>query len=180
MTLTVQNLEQIQAEHPDWQFELWDGEMITMSPSDAISGEVGSQFSYLLRLWVYPRRLGRVFDASTGFKMPDGKTLSPDVSCVCAERLKQSPRSYADLVPDLVAEIKSSTERLTRQKARIEEFLQHGARYGVLIDPDKRNVTVYGADGESTVLTDRDTLSIPEVLPGWEVSIAQLWPPVFE
>jgi hypothetical protein len=46
-----------------------------------------------------------------------------------AERLKQTPRSYADLVPDLVAEIKSSTDRLTCQKARIEEFLKHEARW---------------------------------------------------
>lgn len=180
MTLTIQNLEQIQTEHPDWQIELWDGEIIIMSPSDAICGETGSQLGRLLGNWVYPRKLGRVFDSSTGFKMPDGKTLSPDVSFVSAERLKQSPRSYAQLVPDLIAEIKSSTDSLTRQKARIQEFLKHGARVGILIDPDKRNVTVYTPSGESIVLTDDDTLVIPEILPGWEIPISELWPPIFE
>jgi Uma2 family endonuclease len=160
MPLTVQNLEELQAEHPDWQFKFWDGEIIIMSPSDAISGEIGSQFGRLLGNWVYPRRLGRVFDASTGFKMPDGKTLSPDVAFVSAERLKQTPRSYAELVPDLVAEIKSSTDSLTREKARIQEFLNHGARCGVLINPDQRNVTLYNPNGESTLLTDGETLLI--------------------
>jgi len=55
MPLTVQNLEQLQAEYPDWQFKFWDGEIIIMSPSDAISGEIGSQFGRLLGNWVYPR-----------------------------------------------------------------------------------------------------------------------------
>ena len=30
------------------------------------------------------------------------------------------------------------------------------------------------------VLTGEDKLTIIELLPGWEVAISELWPPVFE
>ncbi|NEQ41714.1 MAG: Uma2 family endonuclease, partial [Okeania sp. SIO3I5] len=30
------------------------------------------------------------------------------------------------------------------------------------------------------VLTNEDILTIPELLPGWELPISEIWPPVFE
>lgn len=51
---------------------------------------------------------------------------------------------------------------------------------GRLIDPDKHNVTVYRPTGEAVVLTDGDVLAIPELFPGWEVPIIELWPIEFE
>ncbi|MBW4619554.1 MAG: Uma2 family endonuclease [Cyanosarcina radialis HA8281-LM2] len=51
---------------------------------------------------------------------------------------------------------------------------------GILIDPDKKTLTVYRSDREPTALVDGDVLTIPELFPGWELPIADLWPPVFE
>ena len=49
-----------------------------------------------------------------------------------------------------------------------------------MIDPDKETVTIYRLTGEPVVLTSSDTLTIPELFPGWQLPIAELWPPVFE
>ena len=62
--------------------------------------------------WVKPRRLGRVFDSSGGFILPDSNLRAPDVSFVSAERLKRSKRYFGELVPDLTVEIKSQSETL--------------------------------------------------------------------
>lgn len=51
---------------------------------------------------------------------------------------------------------------------------------GILIDPDKLLVTVYRSNLEPVVLKDNDKLTIPELLPGWELAIKELWPPEFE
>jgi Uma2 family endonuclease len=39
---------------------------------------------------------------------------------------------------------------------------------------------LYRPNREPVVLKDHDKLTIPELLPDWELAIAQLWPPEFE
>ena len=182
--LTVADLEQLQGilceAHLDYQLELVDGKIIIMGPSDIVSSEIGLEFGSLLRNWVKPRKLGRVFESSGGFILPNSNLTAPDVSFVKADRLKQSKRYFAELVPDLVVEIKSQSDRLKPLREKIQSFIELGAKVGILIDPDKRPVTLYTPTGEPVVLRDGDTISIPELLPGWEVAVSELWPIDFE
>jgi len=179
MPLTIQDLEKLQKQHPNLRFELWDGEIIAMSPSDYASDEIGTSFAALLSNWVRPRRLGRVTGSSAGFRMPNGDLVAPDAAFVRAEKLRESPRSYVDLVPDLVVEVKSSTDSVKRQQAKVSRFMERGAICGVLIDPDKHTVTIYRQGADPVVLVDGDTLVVPDLLPGWEILVSELWPLVF-
>src|SRR5436309_12447521 len=192
MSITFHDVERLQALYPNHQIELREGNIVIMSPSDSVSGEVGVQFSTLLNMWVRKHNLGRVLDASTGFRMPNGDLLSPDVSFVSRERLKQNPRTYLSVVPQLIAEIKSSRDRIRELEEKIALFLSQGVQVGILIDPDTHIVSVYRSSGLSTngdsgdpilqvtTLRDGDTLTIPELFPGWEIAITSLWPPVYE
>ncbi len=54
------------------------------------------------------------------------------------------------------------------------------ARVGILIDPDKQTVTIYRPNSEPTLLNNEEPLTIPELFPGWELPVAELWPPVFD
>jgi len=182
--LTVADLEQLQGilceAHLDYQLELVDGKIIIMGPSDIVSSEIGLEFGSLLRNWVKPRKLGRVFESSGGFILPNSNLTAPDVSFVTASRLKQSKRYFAELVPDLVVEIKSQSDRLKPLREKIQSFIKSGAKVGILIDPDKRTVTIYTPTAEPVVLRDGDIISIPELLPGWEIAVTELWPIDFE
>lgn len=182
--LTVADLEQLQGilceAHLDYQLELVDGKIIIMGPSDIVSSEIGAELVSLLRNWVKPRKLGRVFESSGGFILPNSNVTAPDVSFVTADRLKQSKRYFAELVPDLVVEIKSQSDRLKPLREKIQSFIELGAKVGILIDPDKRTVTLYTPTAEPVVLRDGDMISIPELLPGWEVAVTELWPIDFE
>jgi Uma2 family endonuclease len=182
--LTVADLERVQVilseAHLDYQLELVDGKIIVMDPSDIVSSEIGAQFGSLLLNWVKPRKLGRVFESSGGFILPNSDLRVPDVSFVTASRLKQSTRYFAELVPDLVVEIKSQSDRLKPLREKLLSFLELGAKVGILIDPDDRTVTIYRPETEQIIFRDGDILSIPELLPGWEVPVAELWPIDFE
>ncbi|MEL4898090.1 Uma2 family endonuclease [Crocosphaera sp. Alani8] len=114
MLLNTQDLQEMQSAYPDYRLELVDGEIIVMSPSGYESDEVATEFARQLANWVKPKKLGRVTASSAGFNLPDSNTRSPDVSFVKAERLKQSPQSFAELAPDLMVEVKSPTDSLTK------------------------------------------------------------------
>src|SRR5438132_11879230 len=135
MSISLQDVEKLQALYPDYQIELRAGKIIIMSPSDSASGEIGVRFSTLLGTWVYNHNLGRVLDASTGFRMPNGDLLSPDVSFVSRERLKQNPRTYLSVVPQLIAEIKSSRDRIRELREKICLFSSLGLQVGIIINP---------------------------------------------
>ncbi|MBF2000266.1 MAG: Uma2 family endonuclease [Synechococcales cyanobacterium M58_A2018_015] len=180
MPLTARELEKVQAHLPDYPMELVGGEIIVMSPSGYESDEVASEFSAQLRNWVRPRQLGRVTGAGAGFILPNSDTRTPDVSFVRAERLRRSPKSYAELAPDLMVEVKSPTDNLTKLREKIQSFLSQGTSIGLLIDPETHTLEVYRPNQAAVVLRDGDVLTLPDLLPGWEVAITDLWPPVFD
>lgn len=180
MTLTVQDLATLQAEHPDYRMELVHGEIVVMSPSGYESDEVAMEFGSQLRNWVKPQRLGRVAGSSAGFILPNADTRAPDVSFVMADRLRIAPRSFAELAPDLMVEVKSPTDSLKKLEQKIVAFLEVGTRIGILINPEDRTLKVYRSNQEPELFRDGDVLTLPDLLPGWEVAISELWSPVFE
>jgi Uma2 family endonuclease len=196
---TVTDLEQLQTEHPEWQMELVDGSMLVMGLSDYESEEIISEFARLLANWVRPQRLGRVTGSSAGFILPSLEDVeeadklkrnlrAPDVSFVRADRLKRTKRDFVELVPDLIVEVKSKSEspsdtlcdRIKTLQEKIQLFLQLGSSVGILIDPDELTLTVYRLNQEPIILQDNDKLTLPDLLPGWELTVSELWPPVFE
>jgi len=99
---------------------------------------------------------------------------------VRAERLKISKRDFVELVPDLMVEIKSKSDRIKPLEEKIQLFLQLGSTVGILIDPDKLTLTVYRINQEPVILQNNDKLTLPDLLPGWELTVSEIWPPVFE
>jgi Uma2 family endonuclease len=180
MVFTTEDLQKFQVEYPDYKMELVSGEIIVMSPSGYESEEVASRMLGKMFPHVDDNRLGRVTGSSAGFTLPNSDTRSPDVSFVTAERLRRSPRSFAELAPDLMVEVKSPTDNLTKLETKILSFLEMGTRVGILVNPDDRTVKLYRTGQETVVLKDGDSLTVPELLPGWQVAVLELWSPVFE
>lgn len=181
--MTIKDVEQVQTAFSeaglDYDVELTNGKISIVGPSDIVSSEISSRLIAFLFAWINPRRLGRVFDSAGGFILPDSNLTAPDVSFVRAARLRQSPRYFGELVPDLVVEIKSQSDRIKPLVTKIINFINLGAVIGILIDPDEETVTVYRHQGEPTVLINGDILTLPELFPGWELAVSEFWPPIF-
>ncbi|MGB7445212.1 MAG: Uma2 family endonuclease [Coleofasciculaceae cyanobacterium] len=180
--LKIKDLERLQAEHPDYRMELVGGEIIVMSPSGLESDEVAAAIIAQLSHWVRPRKLGRVTASSAGFILPNTEkdVRAPDASFIRAEKLKRTTENYAQLVPDLIFEVKSKSDSLTKLRQKIQDFLALGTQVGVLVDPRTRTMEVYRPDAEKVVLHDGDVLRVPELLPGWELPVAEVWAPEFD
>jgi Uma2 family endonuclease len=179
MNLTIEDLEQMQAAHPDYQMELVNGNIIVMSPSGYESEEVGTEFARLLGNWVRPRKLGRITGSSAGFQLSSTNLRAPDVSFVKAERLKRSTEDYATIVPDLVVEVKSKTDSTSKLREKIKEYISLGSQIGILIDPKTRTLEV-SRESSQEIFRDGDILTLPDLFPGWEIIVSEIWSPVFE
>ena len=184
MPLTAEDLEKIQTQltdaHLDYRTELVDGQIIIMGLSDYVSEEIIARLITFLSMWVLPRKLGRVTGSSAGFRLPDGNLRGPDVSFIPAHKMRQAPRAFAEIVPDLTIEVRSVSDNIKPLVEKLQKFIEMGSQVGILVDPKNLTVTVYRASGKPIVLTSKDTLTIPELLPGWELSISEIWPPVFD
>lgn len=175
MSLTVKDLEKLQQLSPNYRMELVDGEVIVMSPSGYESDEVASRMMVKLFNHVDEKRLGRVTGSSAGFIMPNSDVRVPDVSFVLAERLRKSPRGFAELAPDLMFEVKSPSDSLKKLREKIDSFLSQGTTVGILIHPEQRWIEIRRTGQEPVMLRDGDVLSVPDLLPGWEVRVDDLW-----
>ncbi len=70
-----------------------------------------------------------------------------------------------------MVEVKSKSDRLKTLQEKIQLFLQLGASVGILIDPDELTLTVYRLNQEPIVLQDNDKLTLPDLLPGWQLTV---------
>ncbi len=182
MNLTVEDLQHFQQQHPDYRLELVDGAIIVMSPSGYESDEIAAEIVAQLRNWVRPRRLGRVTASSAGFKLPnaDEDVRAPDASFVKAERLRRTTEDFANLVPDLIFEVRSKTDELDTLRAKIHQFLDLGTTVGALVDYRTQTIEVHRHQADPILLHNGDRFTVPDLLPGWEMEVSSIWAPEFD
>src|SRR5262249_49777408 len=66
-----------------------EGDIIVMPPAGGESGYRSLDAAAQLHVWARKDRRGKVFDANTGFRLPDGSLFSPDASWVSTAALRR-------------------------------------------------------------------------------------------
>ncbi|MEO6811946.1 MAG: Uma2 family endonuclease [Isosphaeraceae bacterium] len=132
----------------------------------------------LLRAFVIPGNLGLVSGADGLMRLFPGLVRTPDVAFASWDRVpgRSVPSEpIPDLVPDLAVEVlsKSNTKRELTRKLR--EYFEAGVRLVWLVDPQARTVAVHAPRGAPVVLDASETLDGGEVLPGFVLSLADLF-----
>lgn len=149
-----------------------DRKIIIMTPVGFESGYYENELLGELRRWNKESGLGVAASSSTGFLLPDGAVRAPDASWISNRRWHSIPASdkkrFLPLTPDFVAEIRSESDELPVLHAKMEEYIEQGARLGWLLDPQEKTAYIYRADGSMEALEGWDrALSGEEVLPGF-------------
>jgi Uma2 family endonuclease len=156
-------------------FELIDGRMV-FKMADNFHSEaqilLGAEFVSYFKV----NPIGRARTESTIRPWPENPYESrvPDIAVVLNENIRAGEK-YDTRAPDLAVEIVSYKDRWTGffQKARL--YLEKGSRVVWIADPYEKAVFVITPTEERWV---RDTLTCPEVLPGFNLNVQDIfnWP----
>jgi Uma2 family endonuclease len=149
-----------------------------MSPAGHEHGWIALRFGAFLMAHVTAQRLGRAYAADTGFMLqrnPD-TVLAPDASFVRRERLASiSPRGYFPGPPDLAVEVRSPDDSPRQLADKARDWIGHGCRMVVTIDPEARTATVYRPGREPRQIAATGTIPGDDVVPGFELGLAELF-----
>jgi Uma2 family endonuclease len=102
--------------------------------------------------------------------------IQPDVSFVRSERLRAtSDDDYFLGAPELAVEVVSPSESAADLNRKVGLLLAAGSLAVWVVYPQQRDVRIFLPDGTSLRRGAGDVLSIPELLPGWELQVARVF-----
>ena len=161
------------------RYELWDGELLIMSPATLRHEEIGARLLVAMYQFAEQHRLGQVYGGNAGFRLNRLTMYAPDVSFVSKERMRvirYDPDKFGSAAPDLAVEILSPSDTVRQTESKIADYFQHGTRLAWLVNPRRLQVRVYRRPGEHTLLEGSQTqLDGGDVLPGFQYSLGQLF-----
>jgi Uma2 family endonuclease len=131
-----------------------------------------------LREFVVPRNLGLVSGEGGMMLLLAGLVRIPDVAFISWNRLpgRRVPEDpIPEVAPDLAVEILSRTNTPGEMRRKREEYFRAGVALVWIIDPDERRATVFTSPEDSAEYGEHDVLAGGDVLPGFSLSLADLF-----
>ena len=179
-TVTMVTPEEL-LEMPDGdRYELIDGELVERNRG-AESSRIAQKINQRIGVFAESHHLGLVWGTDCGYQIfsddPD-KVRYPDGSFIASGRLPgdQPPKGHLRIAPDLALEVVSPNDLAWKVDEKVEDYLSAGVRLVWVIFPDTRAVFVHRPDADVKRLTRRDHLSGEDILPGFSVPVAELFP----
>jgi Uma2 family endonuclease len=182
---TAEMLELMTAEEfgnrpdPGYPEELVRGRVVARPVPDRRHGFVCSKADRILGSFVDEHDLGRVMSSDSGVITARG----PDTvrgAGVCYYSYQRLPKGlldkgYGPEVPELVVEVRSSTDRWRDIHVKITEYLHAGVLVVVVLDPGTNTAYVFGADDPPKTLGAEEELVLPGILEGFRVRVGRFF-----
>jgi Uma2 family endonuclease len=164
------------------RYELLNGSIVMSPPATWPHGNTEIRIAAALFNCASPYQLGEVFGSSTGYRLPSGDTLEPDVSFISTARLQAGPApqrgQFLAIVPDLVVEILSTTTAKRDRTEKKDIYERNGVDEYWLVDTDRREVTMFrlehGRYGAPLLFRTDDVLT-SVVLPQLQLPVRNLF-----
>ena len=157
--------------------ELVQGKVVEMNPPKPKHGFICLEIGALLREFVKPRKLGRVFSNDSGViteRDPDSMR-GPDVGYYSYGSVPAGEVSddYFEVVPELAIEVVSPDDVWPRILEKVAELLDAGVKVVCVADPRNKSVQVHRSNRPVESLNENDDLAFPDVLPGFSCKVWQ-------
>src|SRR5581483_3544133 len=101
----------------------------------------------------------------------------PDVCYFSYARLPKGPipDGLLPVVPELVFEVRSPSDRWTDAIAKMLEYITAGVSVVVILDAKTESASVFRSDDRQDIVESNDELTLPDVLPGFSVPVKKFF-----
>ena len=144
-----------------------------------IIGHLNAVIAACLGTWAKKDGSGAGFGSSVGFTLPNGALRSPAVSWILKSRLaeltEEQKRGFPPMSPDFAIELRSSADRLTVLRRKMDEYMENGLRLGWLIDTIDHCVYIYRPNSDVKTLEAPESISGDPELPGFTLDLKSIW-----
>ncbi len=157
--------------------ELIDGILVAKT-TEFGKALVATEIACLVSLFVGSHDLGIVLGAGGPLRILPNQVRIPDVSFVRWERFpnRELPREPIPAVaPDLAVEVLSQGNTEAEMQRKLHDYFAAGVRLVWYIDPRTKTAKACTAEDECVELTEQQSLSGGEVLPGFELPLEDLF-----
>ncbi len=143
-------------------------------------GRACTKLSTRLDVFTEENRLGRVVNCDTfvRVKINPPRVRGADVAYLSYAKWPEH-LEFTDgplpASPELVGEVKSPSDTWPEVLVKVNDYLTAGVLVVLVLHPPKQTITAYRSGVEPMVFTVADTLTIPDVLPGFSVPVASLF-----
>ena len=179
--LTAQEFRELAPEETPEFCELEKGKVIQLPPPTFLHGHLCNEFAWWLTNYVKANESGHVGtnDSAVVTARDPDTVRGADVSYYSFTKIPRGviPTGYFEFVPDLVAEVLSPSDRWPAVLSKVAEYLAAEVQVVLVIDPEpeSKTIRVFRIDGTIDVLHDGDTLTLPTLMPGFELPLAKLF-----
>jgi Uma2 family endonuclease len=139
---------------------------------------LGIELARLLGNFINRHKSGSLAGADGMLRLSPGLVRIPDLSFVSRARLARHRRARAPilpLAPDLAIEVLSEGNTRREMERKVSEYFDAGCRLVWLVDARTRTVAVYTSDADVITLTEKQTLTGGDVLPGFRLPLRNLF-----
>lgn len=160
------------------RYELVEGEVVEVPGASALHGLIVILVATLLNNFAKEHDLGLVLSDGSAYilgRYPD-RVRIPDTSFISWERVPEDgiPDGFWPLAPDLAVEVVSPHDRANDIHDKVHEYLAAGTRQVWVLWPKRRAITIHTPDTTRELGPD-DIISGDDVLPGFEITVADLF-----
>ena len=177
----VMTLEEFCEKHGGDHVEFINGRVVEQPMAQNKHGKICFVAAYQLGLHVIPNDLGHITTNDSFVRVPTRhdptRVRGADVCYFSYARLPRGPipDGLLDVSPELIVEVMSPTDLWTEVFAKVEEDLANGVLAVVVLNADKRSASVCRPGPDQQDFQAADTLTLPDLLPGFAVPVARLF-----
>jgi len=156
--------------------ELINGTLVE-KPKGLYESMVAAGLIQALMNFVIPRRLGAVSGADGTLRLAPRLVRLPDVAFIATTRFagKLPLEPIPSIAPDLAVEVLSESNTRKEIDKKLGEYFAAGTRLCWIIDPADRSAKAYTSPSQLQPIDRSGKLSGGEVLPGFELSLEELF-----
>jgi Uma2 family endonuclease len=157
--------------------ELIDGTLVE-KPTGQAESSLAVWIGFFIGQYLERNPIGQLYGANGPFRLSRGRVCFPDIAYVSFDRMPDgagSEKPIAGWVLDLAVEVLSAGNTREEMKRKRMEYFDAGVTLVWIVEPKTKTVRVFRGGEVTAKLTERDTLSGDDVLPGFRLSLKTLF-----